>query len=91
MTHKSYSFVKCQTQWDKQGRKKEKAMFTRLASLLQLRVSTAFLLERADDRLLDDIGLTRADLRAMHLGLPTVPVARRGLERPAGRALPVFG
>jgi len=44
-------------------------MFTRLKSLIQLRRSTAFLLDRADDRLLDDIGLTRGDLLAMHEGL----------------------
>jgi hypothetical protein len=44
-------------------------MFTRLNSLMQLRRSTAFLLNRADDRLLDDIGLTRGDLMAMHDGL----------------------
>lgn len=44
-------------------------MFTRLKSLMQLRRSTAFLLNRADDRLLDDIGLTRGDLMAMHEGL----------------------
>ncbi|NPD15474.1 DUF1127 domain-containing protein [Xinfangfangia sp. D13-10-4-6] len=44
-------------------------MFTRLKSLMQLRRSTAFLLNRADDRLLDDIGLTRGDLLAMHEGL----------------------
>lgn len=44
-------------------------MFTRLKSLMQLRRSTAFLLDRADDRLLDDIGLTRGELMAMHEGL----------------------
>ncbi|VDC28279.1 hypothetical protein [Pseudogemmobacter humi] len=44
-------------------------MFTRLMSLMQLRRSTAFLLERGNDRLLDDIGLTRDDLKAMHQGL----------------------
>lgn len=44
-------------------------MFARLTSLLQLRRSTAFLLERGDDRLLEDIGLNRADLEAMHLGI----------------------
>ena len=35
-------------------------MFTRLLSHLQMRRSTAFLLARADERLLDDIGLSRA-------------------------------
>ncbi|WP_283176032.1 DUF1127 domain-containing protein [Gemmobacter sp. 24YEA27] len=44
-------------------------MFTRLKSQMQMRRSTAFLLNRADDRLLDDIGLTRGDLMAMHEGL----------------------
>ena len=33
-------------------------MFARLFALSQLRRSTAFLLEREDDHLLDDIGLT---------------------------------
>ncbi|QYZ70575.1 hypothetical protein [Neotabrizicola shimadae] len=67
-------------------------MLTRLISLMQLRRSTAFLLERGDDRLLDDIGLNRADLEAMHLGLD--PMAdRASLLRlhslPSRRALPV--
>lgn len=43
-------------------------MFARLIARLQLRRSTAFLLERADDHLLDDIGLTRDQLEALHLG-----------------------
>ena len=43
-------------------------MFARLFALMQLRRSTAFLLEREDDRLLDDIGLTRAELLAMRRG-----------------------
>ena len=43
-------------------------MFARLFALLQLRRSTAFLLEREDDRLLDDIGLTRAELLALRRG-----------------------
>jgi uncharacterized protein YjiS (DUF1127 family) len=43
-------------------------MFARLFALLQLRRSTAFLLEREDDHLLDDIGLTRDDLLALHRG-----------------------
>lgn len=46
-------------------------MFNRILSLLQMRQSTAFLLARGDDRLLDDIGLTRDDLKAMHLGMDT--------------------
>ncbi len=44
-------------------------MFARLIALLQLRKSTAFLLERYDDHLLADIGLTRDELEAMHLGI----------------------
>jgi len=43
-------------------------MFARLFALLQLRRSTAFLLEREDDHLLDDIGLTRAELLALRRG-----------------------
>ena len=43
----------------------EAKMFTRLNSLMQLRRSTAFLLNRADDRLLDDIGLTRGDIEML--------------------------
>ncbi len=43
-------------------------MFARLFDLLQLRRSTAFLLEREDDHLLDDIGLTRDDLLALRRG-----------------------
>lgn len=44
-------------------------MFAHLFAHLQLRRSTAFLLERSDDHLLADIGLTRDELEAMHLGL----------------------
>lgn len=44
-------------------------MFARIIALSQLRRSTAFLLERADDHLLDDIGLSRAELQALHMGL----------------------
>ncbi len=64
-------------------------MFTRLLTLVQMRRSTAFLLRRSDDRLLDDIGLSRADLDAMHLGLPAARVT--GPMGPApflGRSLP---
>ena len=52
-------------------------MFARLFALLQLRRSTAFLLEREDDRLLDDIGLTRAEL------LPCAGVKASPTRRPA--------
>ena len=44
-------------------------MFARIFALTQLRKSTAFLLERGDDHLLDDIGLSRSQLEAMHRGL----------------------
>jgi len=44
-------------------------MFARLFARLQLRRSTAFLLERSDEHLLADIGLSRAELEAMHLGI----------------------
>jgi uncharacterized protein YjiS (DUF1127 family) len=44
-------------------------MINRLIARLETRRSTKFLLDRSDDRLLADIGLTRADLEAMHLGL----------------------
>jgi hypothetical protein len=43
-------------------------MFARLFALMQLRRSTAFLLEREDDHLLRDIGLTREDLIALRSG-----------------------
>lgn len=43
-------------------------MFARLIALLQLRRSTAFLLERDDTHLLDDIGLTREELIEMRRG-----------------------
>lgn len=67
-------------------------MFHRFLELMQMRRSTAFLLSRDDDRLLNDIGLSRSDLEAMHLG-----VARdqdsRWLEslhsQPRSRTLPV--
>lgn len=65
-------------------------MFTRLATLLQLRRSTAFLLERADDRLLNDIGLTRPELEAMHLGLDHARNDARVKALPSGRALPAL-
>jgi uncharacterized protein YjiS (DUF1127 family) len=69
-------------------------MFARLFALLQLRRSTAFLLEREDDHLLDDIGLTRDDLLALHRGdaladalIKTV----RFRSTPTPRGLPVGG
>lgn len=67
-------------------------MFSRLFALMQMRRSTAFLLARADDHLLDDIGLSRDELHALHdglhgatPGLPARPV------QPLGSALPVAG
>jgi hypothetical protein len=67
-------------------------MFARLFALLQLRRSTAFLLEREDDHLLDDIGLTRTDLSALRRGESLVD-ARAGTLRfhstPTPRGLPV--
>jgi|GEM_PF-2118933 len=61
-------------------------MFTRFITQLHLRRSTAALLARADDRLLDDIGLTRSEVEALHLGL--LPVARKEFQ--PGWALPVL-
>ena len=91
-THENHSFVKCQTPCDKGQQSKEPAMFSRFLAHMQMRRSTAFLLARADDLLLDDIGISRADLHAMHdglhgatPGLPARPV------QPLGSALPVAG
>ncbi len=47
-------------------------MFTQLFARLELRRTTADLLARRDDHLLADIGLTRAEVEAMHLGLTHV-------------------
>jgi len=67
-------------------------MFARLFALLQLRRSTAFLLEREDDHLLDDIGLTRDDLLALRRG-DSLANARAATLRfhstPTPRGLPV--
>ncbi|NGM44894.1 DUF1127 domain-containing protein [Rhodobacter sp. SGA-6-6] len=64
-------------------------MFTRLVTLLQLRRSTAFLLARVDDRLLDDIGLSRAELMEMHMGISALDRVARANAYPLGKALPV--
>lgn len=67
-------------------------MFARLFALLQLRRSTAFLLEREDDHLLDDIGLTRAELVALRRGdiLADAQVKTLRLHStPTPRGLPV--
>jgi len=69
-------------------------MFNRFVNLLQMRRSTAFLLTRVDDRLLDDIGLSRSDLQALHLGLGDARARHNALDFrgfPPGRALPVAG
>lgn len=58
-------------------------MFSRLMSQIQTRRSTKFLLDRSDDRLLADIGLTRADLEAMHLGLGPVEARYKVWSFPA--------
>ena len=58
-------------------------MFTRLMSLIQTRRSTKFMLDRSDDRLLADIGLTGADLEAMHLGLGPSEARRKAFSFPA--------
>ncbi|MFM7654777.1 MAG: DUF1127 domain-containing protein [Paracoccaceae bacterium] len=58
-------------------------MFSRLMSLFQTRRSTRFMLDRSDDRLLADIGLTRADLEAMHLGLGPVEASQKAHSFPA--------
>lgn len=65
-------------------------MFARLFALSQLRRSTAFLLEREDDHLLDDIGLTRAELLAMRRGESLADAkALRIPSTPTPRGLPV--
>ncbi len=67
-------------------------MFARLFALLQLRRSTAFLLEREDDRLLDDIGLTRDDLVALRRGdslADAIVKTSRFQTTPTPRGLPV--
>ncbi len=67
-------------------------MFARLFALLQLRRSTAFLLERADDHLLDDIGLTRDQLQALRRGQGLADARARTLRfhsTPTPRGLPV--
>lgn len=73
-------------------------MFARLFTLMQIRRSTAFLLQRADDRMLDDIGLCRHDLQALHQGLlggllsPAVlPGCTAAPVIPRRRTLPVNG
>ena len=67
-------------------------MFARLFALSQLRRSTAFLLEREDDHLLDDIGLTREELLAMRRGEAIAAAQVKTLRfhsTPTPRGLPV--
>lgn len=65
-------------------------MFHRFLTLMQMRRSTAFLLARNDDRLLDDIGLTRDDLQALHMGVADDSRWIASFHSPlAKRALPV--
>ena len=67
-------------------------MFARLFALSQLRRSTAFLLEREDDHLLHDIGLTREDLLAMRRGESLSAAQAKTLRfhsTPTLRGLPV--
>lgn len=67
-------------------------MFARLTALLQLRRSTAFLLERDDDHLLDDIGLPRDDLIALRRGAElsdALVKSARLHSTPVPRGLPV--
>ena len=67
-------------------------MFARLFALMQLRRSTAFLLEREDDHFLADIGLTRDDLIAMRRGdslADALVKTTRFHSTPTPRGLPV--
>ncbi len=65
-------------------------MFHRFLNLMQMRRSTAFLLARNDDRLLDDIGLTRDDLNALHMGVADDSRWIASFHsQPAKRGLPV--
>ena len=59
-------------------------MFARIKALIvQLQV-------RADDRLMADIGLSRAELEAMHLGLDRARLQAAVHAFPTGKALPVL-
>ena len=60
-------------------------MFNHLMSLIQTRRSTQFLLDRSDDRLLEDIGLTRADLEALRTGLGPAKARLKAFSLPALR------
>lgn len=68
-------------------------MFARIkAHFAQLQAcnATAFLLHRTDDRLLADIGLSRTELEAMHLGLDRSRPQAAVITFPTGKALPVL-
>lgn len=58
-------------------------MFTRFLALIDARRSTKFLLDRSDDRLLADIGLSRADLEALHMGAGPVEARTKVFSFPA--------
>lgn len=53
------------------------SFFQTLRQHYQLRQTIAALQRRADDRLLDDIGLTRNDLVALMANPPARPIRRR--------------
>ena len=93
ISYESYSFVKCQiAPYLRVSHKGVLTMFARLFALLQLRRSTAFLLERGDDHLLRDIGLTRDELLALRRGdslAHALASTLRFHSTPAPRGLPV--
>ena len=67
-------------------------LIARITNIVQLRRSTAFLLERGDDHLLDDIGLTRDDLIALRRGEDVADAlvkSARLQSTPVPRGLPV--
>ena len=66
-------------------------MFSRLFAHMQMRRSTAFLLARADDHLLNDIGLSRTDLRTLHSGLGGATPGLPARPVQLGFAVPVAG
>ena len=93
VTYQTYSFVQCQIRpYFRVSSTGDKIMFARLHAFLQLRRSTAFLLEREDDHLLRDIGLTRDDLHAMRSAdrlFDALVMTSRFRSTPTPRGLPV--
>jgi uncharacterized protein YjiS (DUF1127 family) len=87
VSHNFYSFVLCQALWHFRLSTKEADMFISFIQTLRqhyhLKQTLIALQRRADDRLLDDIGLTRDDLTR----LMDTPPARTVGRRP-GKALP---